>query len=446
MKRWKTVAVVALIVLAALLAGFFDFPDYINPWLQKVPGGVQVPTIPFRLGLDLQGGVHLVYQADLSKVDPLEYDAAMQGLRDVIERRVNFFGVSEPLVQTEGRGDERRLIVEIAGVINSQEAIDLIGRAPLLEFREPKDNYEEILASNDKVFETGEGELQEPFQETGLNGSLLQRADVGFEQFAQEPVINLTFNSEGARLFEEITGRHIGRPVAIFLDNQLLSEPIVQSQIAGGQAQITGSYTVEEAQQLVRDLNAGAVPVSIELLSQQQVGPTLGSVSLQQSLRAGMAGLLLVIVFMTFMYRLPGVLASIALVFYGIFLLFIFKVLGFTFTLAGIAGLILSIGMAVDANILIFSRMREELQEGKSFAQSVEEGFKRAWPAIRDGNITTLLIALILFWFGTSFVQGFALALSIGILVSMFSAVVVTKSFLRLFAGTPLEKVRRLWS
>jgi len=404
-----------------------------------------VPEIPFRLGLDLQGGIHLVYQADLSRVDAAEYDSAMEGLRDVIERRVNVFGAKEPLVQTEGRGDERRLIVEIAGTIDSAEAIRQIGKAPFLDFREQKANYKEIIQQNQQVFETGEGQLEDPFVETGLNGSLLTRADVGFDSITQEPIIQLSFNKEGADLFQEITARNIGKTIAIYLDNQLLQAPVVQTEISGGQAQITGNYTLEEVQGLVRDLNAGAVPVSIELLSQQQIGPTLGRVSLEQSLRAAGIGLILVVVFMIAFYRVPGLLASLALLMYGIFLLFLFKILGFTFTLAGIAGFILSLGMAVDANILIFSRFKEELKEGKSFGVAVEEGFRRAWPSIRDGNITTLLVALILFWFGSSFVQGFALALSIGILLSMFSAIVVTKSFLRLFVQTPLERVNWLW-
>jgi len=445
MKRWKVVSMVLVILLAGAAAGFFDFPERINPYLKQLPTSTQIPVIPFRLGLDLQGGIHLVYKADVSKVDPAEYDAAMQGLRDVIERRVNFFGVSEPLVQTEGRGDDRRLIVEIAGAIDSNEAINLIGKAPLLEFREPKENYAEIAERNQRIFEAGEGELEDPFQPTLLNGSLLERAEVGFEQLAQEPVIHLTFNSEGAKLFEEITGRNVGKPLAIFLDNQLLQAPIVQTQISGGKAQITGNFTIEETQRLVRDLNAGAVPVSIALISQQAVGPTLGKASLEQSLKAALFCFMFIAFFMAIAFRIPGLLASLALLIYIILVLLSFKVFSMTLTLAGIAGFILSIGMAVDANVLVFSRMREELKDGKSFAASVEEGFRRAWPSIRDGNITTLLVAFILFWFGSSFVQGFALTLSIGILISIISAIFVTKNFLRVFVGTPLEKVAWLW-
>ncbi len=445
MKRWKVASITLVIFLAGAVAGFFDFPEQINPQLAKLPGNIQIPVIPFRLGLDLQGGVHLVYQADLSKVDPAGYDSAMEGLRDIIERRVNFFGVAEPLVQIEGTGGERRLIVEIAGVIDSTRAIDLIGRAPFLEFREVKENHEEIVQRNQQALETGKGEFEDPFQSTPLNGSFLERAEVGFEQLGQEPLMYLTFNNDGAKLFQEITRRNVGKPLAIYLDNQLLQAPIVQTEISGGQAQITGNFTIEEARELVRNLNAGAVPVAITLLSQQTVGPTLGELSLRQSLQAGIVGLLIVMVFMTMFYRIPGFIAALALFLYTLFTLALLK--GFvTFTLAGVAGFILSIGMAVDANILIFSRMREELRDGKRFSLALEEGFQRAWPSIRDGNITTLLAGLILFWLGSSFVKGFALTLSLGVVVSMFSAILITKTFLRIFADTKLANIRWLWT
>ncbi len=447
MKKWKVVSTVLVIILAAVVAGFFDFPEKVNPYLEQLPFGsyIQVPVIPFRLGLDLQGGIHLVYEADLSKVDSAEYDSAMQGLRDVIERRVDFFGVTEPLVQIEGRGGDQRLVVEIAGVIDSAQAIREIGKAPFLDFRELKENYEEIVKKNQEIFEAGGGVFEDPYQLTLLNGSLLDRAEVGFEQVAQKPIIRLSFGEEGAKLFQEITKRNIGKPLAIYIDNQRIQEPVVQTEISGGQAQITGNFTLPETQELVRNLNAGAVPVPIILLSQEAVGPSLGSVSLEQSVKAGIAGFLFVIAFMIVFYRIPGVIAVVALLIYGVFLLLLFKMFGFAFTLAGIAGFILSIGMAVDANILVFSRMREELKEGKSFSTSVEEGFRRAWPSIRDGNITTLLVALILFLLGTSFIKGFALALSLGILMSMFSAIFVTKNFLRLFVGTKLESVKWMW-
>ena len=391
----------------------------------------------------------MVYEADLSRVDSADYDSATEGLRDIIERRVNIFGAKESVVQIEGGGDDRRLIVEIAGAVDAGEAIEMIGRAPFLEFRELKRDYEEIVQRNQQVLESGEdppaGGFENIYVSTQLNGSFLQRAEVGFEQVTQSPNILLTFNDEGARLFQEITGRNVGKPLAIFLDNELLEEPVVRGEISGGKAQITGQFTLEEARQFVRDLNAGAVPVSISLLSQQTVGPTLGKVSLAQSLKAGIIGFFLVVAFMIAFYRVPGALAILTLSLYGVFLLFLLKIFGLTFTLAGIAGIILSIGMAVDANILIFSRFREEMDEGKSFSVSMEEGFRRAWPSIRDGNVTTLLAAFILFWFGTSFVQGFALTLAVGIFVSMFSAIFVTKNFMRLFINTRLEKIAWLW-
>ncbi|MCH8987156.1 protein translocase subunit SecD, partial [Patescibacteria group bacterium] len=364
MAKWK----IYLILLTTLVGGIAAASFTIAPYIPQLPA---LSGEPFRLGLDLQGGIHLVYEADLTDINNFERDSAMQGLRDVIERRVNLFGVTEPLVQTQGDGDTRRLIVELAGVFDPAKAIDLIGKTPYLEFRE----LQEI-----PIGEEGEGSEEEvviEFIATLLTGKYLDRADLEFGQF-NEPIISLQFNKEGAELFEEITARNLQKPLAIYLDEQLLQAPIVQGVIAGGRAQITGQFELEEARQIVRDLNAGALPVRIELISQNSVGPALGTVSLQQSLKAGIAGLVLVMVFMILFYRALGVLASLALVFYIVFLLAILKLILVTFTLAGIAGLILSVGMAVDANILIFSRMREELKEGKRFGIAVQEGFRRA--------------------------------------------------------------------
>lgn len=385
---------------------------------------------PFRFGLDLQGGVSLVYQADLSQIPSQDYDEVMAGLRDVIERRVNLFGVTEPVVQTEGRGSEGRLIVELAGIKDPNQAIQIIGQTPFLQFRETKENYQQLAEQN-----------QDPFQDTQLTGKYLKKAQVGFDSVTNAPLIQLEFNDEGAKLFEEVTGRNVGKPLAIFLDYQLLQAPIVQEPIASGNAQISGSFTPQEARQLVRELNAGALPVPIALISQQSVGPTLGQASLEQSLRAGIVGFGLVILFMLVFYRLPGLVASLALLWYVALVLAVFKLIPITLTLAGIGGFILSIGMAVDANILVFARMREELKSQKSFVAALEEGFSRAWPSIRDGNGTTLLVAFILFQFGSSFVKGFAVALAIGIIASMISAMVVTRVLLRLMRGTVLERI-----
>jgi protein-export membrane protein SecD len=417
--------------------------NLVYPQLLKLP---HFPQIPFKLGLDLQGGSHLVYEADLSNVEKEEYSSAMAGLRDVIERRVNLFGVQEPVVQTQEARGHYRLIVELAGIIDPAEAIKMIGQTPFLEFKEPKENYEEILKNNQKIIESGEGEIEDPYQTAALTGKYLEKAELGFDQTATyKSLVLLQFNDEGSKVFEDLTSRNVGKPLAIYIDGLLISAPIVQETISGGKAQITGNFTIEEAKALARNLNAGALPVPIKLISQQSVGPTLGKISLEKSLKAGSLGFLLIILFMIFFYRLPGILSALALGIYAAVVLSLFKLIPVTLTLAGIGGAILSIGMAIDANILIFSRMREELRGGKSFAQSVEDGFNRAWPAIRDGNFTTLIVAVILFGFGTSFIKGFALTLSLGILISMLSAIFITKNFLRCFIGTKLEKIKWLW-
>jgi len=431
----KALLILFFVFLGGALAASFVFPQYL-----QVP---RVPNIPFQLGLDLKGGLHLVYEADLEAIPQYDRDDAMQGLRDVIERRVNFFGVAEPTIQLQGEGEARRLIVELAGIQDPSQAILLIGQTPFLEFKEYKEDHQEIIRRNQQVIETGEGELEDPFQSTPLTGRFLSRAEIGLDNVTQEPLIILQFDEEGSLLFEELTKENIGLPLAIFLDGALLQAPTVQGTISGGRAQITGNFSVKEAQRISRELNAGALPVPITLLSQQSVGATLGAESLQKSLVAGLLGLALVLSFMVLVYRIPGIIAGIALVLYVLFLLSLFKLIPITLTLAGIAGGILSLGIAVDANILIFARMREELSEGKSFGLALEEGFRRAWPSIRDGNITTLAVALILFWFGSSFVKGFALTLSLGILVSLFSAIFVTRSMLRLFVDTKIAKV--LW-
>ncbi|MBM3250740.1 MAG: protein translocase subunit SecD [Candidatus Nealsonbacteria bacterium] len=440
------------IIILTFLAGSLVEPKYIKT---VFPG---FWDIPFKLGLDLQGGIHLLYEADLSNVEKEDYSSAMQGLRDIIERRVNLFGVSEPVVRVQEAADQYRLVVELAGIKDPAEAIEMIGQTPFLEFREQKaeEETQKILDKQKDVEGRDWEEIQEIdgwqliledpyFQPTPLTGQYLKRAELGFEQTIGTPFISLQFNDEGAKIFEELTSRNIGKLLAIYIDGMPISTPVVQETISGGQAQITGSFTIESARELVRNLNAGALPVPITIISQQSIGPTLGKISLEESLKAGLYGFLLVIFFLLIFYRVPGFLASLSLAIYIILILSLFKLIPVTLTLAGIGGFILSIGMAVDANILIFSRMREELKEEKSFSIALEEGFRRSWPSIRDGNVTTLIVALILFQFGTSFIQGFALTLSIGILLSMFSAIFITKNLMRLFATTRFEKYIWIW-
>lgn len=435
--RARVRLVAFLLVLLGLLAGFFDAPQY---W-DKIAGafdsrfgfsGIHLPSfhLPFRLGLDLAGGAHLMYKADVKGLPSNQVSDAMAGLRDVIERRVNLFGVSEPVVQVDRHGNEWRLIVEIAGVTDIRKAIQLIGRTPYLEFREVRseDENRAILEAQKNSQRLEEDPYTIPTQ---LTGRYLKSATLQFSQQTPEPQVSIEFNDEGAKLFEQLTEKNVGKILAIYLDGAPISTPVVRERIIGGRAQITGKFTLEGARDLARRLNSGALPVPISLISQTTVGATLGEISLKKSLIAGVLGLLAVSLFMMLWYRLPGVLAVSALLIYTALLLLFFKLIPVTLTAAGIAGFILSIGMAVDANILIFERMKEELRRGQEMEGAIQEGFRRAWTSIRDSNISSLITSAILFWFGQSSVRGFALTLGLGILVSMFSAISVTRTFLR---------------
>ena len=453
---WTVVA----IFLLAVFSGFMIYPkawnkpvDWLNAQKNKnavfktIPNVPQFFNVPFRLGLDLQGGTHLVYEADLAGIEKSKYTEAMQGVRDVIERRVNLFGVAEPLIQVDTVGDHYRLIVELAGIKNISQAIAMIGETPFLDFREERaatetqailDRYKSLPPEQQQVF------TEDPyFKQTELTGKYLKSSALEFDQTTNQAQVGLEFTDEGSKLFEELTGRNVGKRLAIYLDGAPISTPTVNEAISGGKAQITGTFTQAEAKQLVQRLNAGALPVPIKLINQQTIGASLGEASLKQSLFAATIGVLAVILFMLFWYRLPGLVAVIALMIYTALVLTVFKLIPVTLTLAGIAGFVLSVGMAVDANILIFERTKEELRWGKSLGGAIDEGFKRAWTSIRDSNSSSLITCLVLFWLGTSVIKGFALTLAIGILVSMFSAIFVTRSFLRLIVSDKMEK--HLW-
>lgn len=546
--RWL---VFGLFIIALLVAAF-DFPSYFNggvDWI-NAKTNLGLPKMydkPFKLGLDLQGGTRLIYEADVANIPDADRNSAMDGVRDVIERRVNAFGVSEPIVQTSKTSGQWLVVVELAGIKDVNQAIKMIGETPLLEFKEenqptqkeltPKEQKElddynkkaeekateilkealkpgadfaELAKKNSEdpgsaqsggdlgffkkgqmvpefekaAFELGNGEISKnlvqsmfgyhiikreesrggaqpdgtdttevrarhiliktkskaDFQpeapawlNTQLSGKHLKHAYVQFDPNTQTPEVSLEFNDEGKNLFAEITSRNVGKKVAIFLDEMPISIPTVREAIKEGKAIISGDFTLAEAKLLAQRLNAGALPVPIKLVSQNTVGATLGSISLEKSLTAGFIGLVAVVLFMILLYGLNGLLADFALLVYGVTTLAIFKLFGITLTLAGIAGFILSIGMAVDANILIFARMREEKKLGKSGSQLIEDGFKRAWPSIRDSNIATIITSLILIWFSTSIVKGFAITLILGVLVSMFTAIVVTRLLLKAF-------------
>lgn len=633
-----------IVIVVVLICLGYSFPFLYNrasDAFQNVVGvsiGHLSPP-PFRLGLDLRGGSALTYEVDARAVAPSEQASAVEGARDVIERRVNAFGVGEPLVQTVKSSNRWRIFVELPDVHDVQKAIDMIGATPILEFRDKtggevtltdeqkkqeadanraaKQQADEAVAKLragkkfDDVFAEYHGEavtqltksqdaslfawaqrssqnavtrnlLESPrawmlaqrgpartqqivaarhilicyagnnacpstltkdealqkakdillkatpqnfadfakinsmdpgsaakggdldwfgsglfvksfdeavfnqkmkkgtivgpveseygyhlifkydekfeqafdvrviafkktttddlfgdtseWKPTGLSGKQLDRARVDFDQNTGEPTVSVTFNSEGKALFGKITERNVGQQVAIYLDRQIISSPVVREPITDGTAIISGGFRLEEAKQLVERLNAGALPLPVSLVSQQTVGATLGSVSLAQSTRAGLIGFVLVLLFLTAWYRLPGLLASLALLVYVVLVLAVFKSIPVTLTLAGIAGFILSMGMAVDANVLVFERTREELALGRSPLAALEEAFPRAWSSIRDSNASSLITCVILYWFGSSVVRGFALTLAIGILASLFTAITVTRLLLRMTA------------
>src|SRR6056297_2043067 len=508
----------------------------------------------FILGLDLQGGSRLVYQADLTSIDSQNQESSLQGVKEVIEKRINAFGVQEPQVQLKDSGNKPQLIVELPGIKNLDQALEKIGQTPVLKFKEKKNLSEEekaaIIEKNKQIEQKAKSVLEKALQQpdqfkdlaseysdvesgqsggdlgwfnpdnalpalkeplksmstgevynelvksqigyhiikktgqkedqlrashivfginstssnrfinTELTGEHLETAQVNFQKTTGKPQIELIFNDEGATLFEEITARNIGKPIAIYLDGKSIIDttgdgkitdrdlyaPQVQDKISGGKAVITGDLSLEKAKTIAQRLQSGALPVPIELISQKTIGPSLGAMSLDKSIKAGLIGLALIILFMILFYRLPGLVAGLSLVFFGGIVVALVKIFSITLTLAGIGGIILSIGMAVDANVLIFERLKEELRRRDNLAIAVKEGFLRAWPPIRDGNLTTLLIAIIMFYFGTSFIKGFAVTLSVGVIVSLFSALVLTRGWLTLLSETKLRKIKKLWS
>ncbi|MEK9129941.1 MAG: protein translocase subunit SecD [Patescibacteria group bacterium] len=534
-KTWLTF--LSILILTGLV-GIFVYPG--GP---DIKIGKYFKEIKYHLGLDLQGGAHLVYETDVSQIPQSERESAILAVRDVIEKRINMFGISEPIVQITKEAGAEKIIIELPGIKDVNQAIRMIGQTPTLEFKEQDDTPLPALTEDQKkeieiynvnvqkkaedvlqkvlkgedfaklakefsdcpskekggdldwfskgmmvpefeeaVFGLKKGEItqklvktdfgyhiiqktderktkrdkeeinetrsshiliktkserdyipfRDPWKYTGLTGKQLKRSYLEFDNNTNEPQVGIEFNEEGKKLFGEITKKNIKKPVAIFLDGMIVSNPVVNEAILTGQAIISGNFSLLEAQELIKRLNAGALPVPIKLVSQQTIGPSLGKISIQESLKAGIIGLILVAVYMILFYRFNGFLSVIALGIYTMIVLAIFKLIPVTLTLAGISGFILSIGMAVDANILIFSRIREELKAGKPRDLATEEGFKRAWLSIRDSNVSTLITCFILYWFGTSMIRGFGITLSIGVLVSMFSAITITKTFLRL--------------
>ncbi|MDP3696792.1 MAG: protein translocase subunit SecD [Candidatus Taylorbacteria bacterium] len=447
-----------IILVVSVFLFVFVWPQAVNKGVDLVNKQAEsltqfklpkIPAKPFQLGLDLLGGAHLLYEADLSKVESADRAVAMEGVRDVIERRVNFFGVSEPLVQVSG---DNRLIIELAGISDINQAIKMIGETPFLEFKEEVPNAQQLIEEFQAKQAAGQATVideitlnDQVFISAGLNGKHLKRAQVVFDPQTGQPQVSLELNEEGAQLFADITKKNIGKRVAIFLDGFAISIPVVQTEITDGRAVITGGFSPQEAKLLATRLNSGALPVPISLISQQTIGASLGAESLTKSLKAGIYGLVLVAFFMIAFYRLPGLVSVLALIIYVLIVLSVYKLIPVTLTLAGIAGFILSLGMAVDANVLIFARMKEELAAGKNLQPAMREGFSRAWLSIRDSHVTSLLGAAVLYMFTTSVVKGFALTLGVGVLTSLFTAITVTRAFLMLFTGHWFENKKWLF-
>lgn len=381
--------------------------------------------LELKLGLDLRGGTEVILQADMSSIAEADRGDALDSVREVISRRVDMYGVTEASVKTITTQNDYRLSVALPGVEDPDEVLALIGSTAKLDFRELAPT-----ASNSATLED--------FVPTDLSGSDLARANVSFNPEDGTPEVGLTFNERGAEKFSQITERNVGKPLAIFLDEVPLQAPIVQVKIDGGSAVISGDYTLEDVKNIVLQLNAGALPVSVSVIKQQNISPTLGEDSIRSSLTAGGVGLILVVLFMVLNYRFLGFVASLGLIFYGVLTLALYKLIPITLTLPGLAGFILSIGMAVDSNILIFERMKEETRKGNSFEHSMELGFGKAWDAIKDANIATLITTFILYnpfdWSflnSSGLVRGFALTLFLGIVISLFTSLFVTRTLLR---------------
>ncbi len=432
------VAIIAVIVMALAIiipsntplslefGPLKNLPVVVKPTTLNLFGRSISIDFPLKQGLDLQGGAHVVLQADMSSIAQEDKTQALESAKTVISRRVDLFGVSEPVIQTSVVDDEYRIIVELAGITDINQALDLIGQTAQLDFRELSPEASQAAT----IFD---------FIPTQLSGKNLKRAQVQFGQTGA-PEVSILFDEEGSKLFSEITGRNINKPLAIFLDGLPVTTPTVNQQIVGGQAVITGNFDTETAKNLSIQLNAGALPVPIEIIEQKNIGATLGQESVQKSIRAGIVGLSMVMLFMVLSYRGLGIIASIALLIYGVITLALYKLIPVTVTLPGLAGFILSVGMAVDSNILIFERLKEELRLGKRFELAMELAFGRAWDSIKDANIATLITAFILFnpldWSflnSSGMVRGFALTLSLGIAISLFTGIIVTRTLLRLF-------------
>lgn len=427
-RLWLRIAIVVVLVLVSFQVVFA--PIRLVRWTPEW----QTPRIGINLGLDLQGGSYLVLEGQDTptiKATPDAVDAAMR----VIENRIDQLGVAEPSLQRQG---SRRIVVELPGIQDPERAIALIGKTALLEFVDTQTTQLPQGArwsADGKTVTlppgTGTTQTLALGKKVVLTGADLADAQAAFDESAAgvgEPIVSFQFKGRGAKTFEDFTGANVGKYLTIVLDSEVISSPVIRDRITGGRGQISGGFTdITGARDLAVLLRGGALPVPVEVVERRSVGPTLGRDSLDRTLRAGIVAGGMVLLFMILLYGLPGLMADLALLMYGLFLLGALISLGATLTLPGIAGFILSVGMAIDANILIFERIKEELRSGKTLRASIGGGWSRAWSAILDSNVTTLIGALVLFTLGTGPVKGFAVTLAIGVTISMFTAIIVTR-------------------
>ena len=421
MKKGVLVIISIIVILVSIAIGTF----YVN----------DTDKFPFSLGLDLAGGAQLTYTANTDEIPDEEISGRLDALQQVIERRVNSLGVSEPRVFTSstsiftGLPIEHRLLIELPGVTDIEEAIRSIGETPHLEF---------------KLYNSGTGDYDSlPLQSGNISSASVQFLQGPGGALTSEPTISLSFDGEGSRLFADITRQNVGRLLGIFIDGELISAPVIREAILGGTTQISGSFTLESAKSLADNLNLGALPIPIELSETRTVNPTLGVETISKSAFAGLIALALILLMFLIVYRFTGVVAALALGVYIVIVLSIFKIIPIVLTAAGLAGFIMSMGFAVDANVLIFERMREELKNGTPRNEAIKNGCARAWLAIRDANFTSIIIAFLLFWFGSSLIKGFAFAFIIGVAISMISAYVLTKIFLYSGSGMMRKKLKK---
>ncbi len=421
----RKIWLISFILILTVAATYISLPYGLHLQLGKYKID---KNFDLKLGLDLAGGSHLVFETDMTKIPKEQQATALQGARDVIERRVNLFGVSEPSVQTSKFEGKDRIIVDLPGVTDTKQAVSLIGKTAQLEFMEVKD-----------IPATKTSSASATLVPTNLTGADLKTANVVYDSQTGKPAISLQFTKEGGDKFAQITGRNIRRELPIILDDQVISAPVVQQQITGGSAQISGTFTIDQAKQLSVQLNAGALPVPAHLVQETTLGATLGANSVRQSVFAGAVGIITVCLFMILLYGGFGIIADVGLFIFAVLTISLYKLIPVTLTLPGIAGFMLSVGMAVDSNILIFERFKEERFK-RTTADALEVSFGRAWDSIRDANIATLFTAFILanpldweFLHTSGPVRGFAITLALGIAISLFTGIVVSRNLLRVF-------------